>query len=125
MSDTDDTAPAPEPEEKQGFQFPSTMTVLVIVTFLVWLAAFLIPSGTYQHDENGVPQPYVGRQDTVNLDYRDTDGPEDCPTDEDPRGRVKVLIPFTEETNVGKFVYHCHIGEHEDNGMMQVIEVVP
>jgi len=57
MSDTDDTAPAPEPEEKQGFQFPSTMTVLVIVTFLVWLAAFLIPSGTYQHDENGVPQP--------------------------------------------------------------------
>ena len=57
MSDTDDTTPAPEPEEKQGFQFPSTMTVLVIVTFLVWLAAFLIPSGTYQHDENGVPQP--------------------------------------------------------------------
>jgi suppressor of ftsI len=74
---------------------------------------------------NGVPQPYVGRQDTVNLDYRDTDGPEDCPTDDDPHGRVKVLIPFTEETNVGKFVYHCHIGEHEDNGMMQVIEVVP
>lgn len=74
---------------------------------------------------NGVPQPYVGRQDTVNLDYRDTDGPEDCPTDDDPKGRVKVLIPFTEETNLGKFVYHCHIGEHEDNGMMQVIEVVP
>ena len=74
---------------------------------------------------NGVPQPYVGRQDTVNLDYRDTDGPVDCPTDDDPRGRVKVLIPFTEETNLGKFVYHCHIGEHEDNGMMQVIEVVP
>lgn len=74
---------------------------------------------------NGVPQPYLGRQDTVNLDYRDTDGPVDCPTDDDPRGRVKVLIPFTEETNLGKFVYHCHIGEHEDNGMMQVIEVVP
>lgn len=76
-------------------------------------------------ERNGVPEPYVGRQDTVNLDYRDTDGPEDCPTNDDPRGRVKVLIPFTEETNLGKFVYHCHIGEHEDNGMMQVIEVVP
>ncbi|HEX2302692.1 MAG TPA: hypothetical protein VHH57_03625 [Gaiella sp.] len=33
------------------------MTVLVIVTFLVWVAAFLIPSGTYEHDENGVPVP--------------------------------------------------------------------
>jgi FtsP/CotA-like multicopper oxidase with cupredoxin domain len=74
---------------------------------------------------NGEPQPFVGRQDTVNLDYRDTEGPEDCPTDDDPRGRVRVLVPFTEPTNVGKFVYHCHIGEHEDNGMMQVIEVVP
>ncbi|HEY9458957.1 MAG TPA: hypothetical protein VIQ56_13725 [Gaiella sp.] len=57
MSDTGDAPSTPEPEEKQGFQFPSTMTVLVIVTFLVWLAAFLIPSGTYVHDENGVPQP--------------------------------------------------------------------
>ena len=33
------------------------MTVLVIVTFLVWLAAFLIPPGTYERDESGVPQP--------------------------------------------------------------------
>lgn len=74
---------------------------------------------------NGEALPSVGRQDTVNLDFRDTDGPKDCPADGDPRGRVKVLIPFTEETNLGKFVYHCHIGEHEDNGMMQVIEVVP
>ena len=23
--------------EKKGFQFPSTMTVLIIVTFIVWL----------------------------------------------------------------------------------------
>jgi len=42
--------------EKKGFQFPSTMTVLVIVTFLVWLAAFIIPSGRYDR-EDGVPQP--------------------------------------------------------------------
>ena len=62
MTDEADTAvgeveaEAKEPEKK-GFQFPSTMTVLVIVTFLVCLAAFLIPAGTYQHDENGVPQP--------------------------------------------------------------------
>lgn len=75
-------------------------------------------------EANGEELASIGRQDTVNLDYRDTDGPKDCPTDDDPRGRVKVLIPFTEPTNLGKFVYHCHIGEHEDNGMMQVIEVV-
>ena len=49
-------AEAKEPAKK-GFEFPGTLTVLVIVTFLVWLAAFIIPSGTYQHDESGVPQP--------------------------------------------------------------------
>jgi uncharacterized ion transporter superfamily protein YfcC len=52
------SAAASEPQpEKKGFQFPSTMTVLVIVTFLVWLAAFIIPAGTYERDEAGVPQP--------------------------------------------------------------------
>jgi uncharacterized ion transporter superfamily protein YfcC len=50
------TAAATEPEKK-GFQFPSTLTVLVIVTFLVWLAAFIIPAGTYERDESGVPEP--------------------------------------------------------------------
>lgn len=51
-----EAAPPAEPEQK-GFQFPNTMTVLIIVTFLVWIAAFLIPSGVYKHDENGVPKP--------------------------------------------------------------------
>ncbi len=53
---TDPTAPAAEPEKK-GFEFPSTMTVLIIVTLLVWIAAFLIPSGTYDRDEDGIPEP--------------------------------------------------------------------
>lgn len=60
-------AAPPEPEEK-GFQFPNTMTVLIIVTFLVWVAAFLIPSGVYQHDENGVPKP---------GSYQQIDSPQD------------------------------------------------
>lgn len=56
--EVDKPAGAPEePEEKKGFQFPSTMTVLVIVTLLVWLAAFVIPSGTYERDDAGVPEP--------------------------------------------------------------------
>jgi uncharacterized ion transporter superfamily protein YfcC len=53
MSNVETTA---EPKKKR-FEFPSTMTVLILVTLLVWVAAFLIPSGTYQHDETGVPKP--------------------------------------------------------------------
>jgi FtsP/CotA-like multicopper oxidase with cupredoxin domain len=36
---------------------------------------------------------------------------------------VVVRMRFTDFT--GKFVFHCHILNHEDNGMMAVIEVVP
>ena len=54
--------------QKKGFQFPSTMTVLIIVTFFVWLAAFLIPSGTYERSEDGVPEP---------GSYRQIDSPQD------------------------------------------------
>lgn len=35
---------------------------------------------------------------------------------------VTISIPFAE---VGDFVYHCHILEHEDGGMMAKITVVP
>lgn len=34
---------------------------------------------------------------------------------------IKVGIPFAE---VGDFVYHCHIGEHQDGGMMAHIRVI-
>jgi FtsP/CotA-like multicopper oxidase with cupredoxin domain len=33
-----------------------------------------------------------------------------------------VEIPFSQ---LGEFVYHCHILEHEDGGMMAKIRVVP
>jgi FtsP/CotA-like multicopper oxidase with cupredoxin domain len=36
---------------------------------------------------------------------------------------IKVVIPFTDPVIVGKFVYHCHAVDHEDKGMMGVIEV--
>ena len=58
---------------------------------------------------NGQPSEFIGRQDVVNLPVQ---------------GTVKILIPFTNPVIVGKFVYHCHIVSHEDNGMMAVIEVV-
>ena len=38
-----------------------------------------------------------------------------------PVQTVVVKIPFAE---VGDFVYHCHIGEHQDGGMMAHIRVI-
>jgi uncharacterized ion transporter superfamily protein YfcC len=55
--------------EKKGFQFPSTMTVLILVTLLVWIAAFLIASGTYEHDETGVPTPGSYREIASPQDF--------------------------------------------------------
>ena len=38
-----------------------------------------------------------------------------------PGGYVKILSKFVDFT--GKFVLHCHILDHEDRGMMQLVEV--
>ena len=37
--------------------------------------------------------------------------------------QVDVKIKFTDHT--GRYVFHCHVLEHEDNGMMGQFEVVP
>ncbi|MFT4040099.1 MAG: multicopper oxidase family protein [Thermomicrobiales bacterium] len=55
---------------------------------------------------NDEPYPAVGHQDTVNLPAF---------------GKVVVRIPFLDFT--GKFVYHCHILNHADMGMMATVEV--
>jgi hypothetical protein len=39
-------------------------------------------------------------------------------------GRVFVSIPFKAPQQEGRFVFHCHILEHEDGGMMAPIEVL-
>jgi FtsP/CotA-like multicopper oxidase with cupredoxin domain len=57
---------------------------------------------------NGDANDAVGWQDTVILPIR---------------GEVVVRIHFRDF--VGRFVYHCHILNHEDNGMMAVVEVAP
>ncbi|HKX12969.1 MAG TPA: multicopper oxidase family protein, partial [bacterium] len=89
-------------------------------------------------EQNGQPVNFIGRQDTVALDFRAQDAghPDRCQCDDsgncqnctcatsaDPQGSVKVRIPFTNPVILGDFVYHCHIGEHEDHGMMQNISV--
>lgn len=75
------------------------------------LHTFHIHQGPYQLTEiNGVPQPADDHRDIVDVPIR---------------GEVKVIIPFTDPTIVGRFVYHCHILSHEDKGMMATIEVTP
>ena len=56
-------------------------------------------------EENGKAVESVVWQDVVNVPAA---------------GRVKVRIAF--DDFAGRTVYHCHILDHEDNGMMGVIE---
>ncbi len=62
---------------------------------------------------NGVPQKADSLRDTITLPIGQPGKP----------GVVKVIIPFTDPTIVGRFVYHCHVVKHEDKGMMGTIEV--
>ncbi|MGZ8215801.1 multicopper oxidase family protein [Methylomagnum sp.] len=64
---------------------------------------------------NGAAQPFNGYNDVVTL--------PPAPSDTQP-SVVKVLIPFTDPVILGEFVYHCHIIQHEDQGMMSVIRVI-
>ncbi len=57
--------------------------------------------------------------DTVPIPVGGWSGGQFIPT------KVVVLMDFREKNIVGTFVYHCHFLEHEDNGMMARIQVVP
>lgn len=67
---------------------------------------------------NGKPVPKEERQfyDTINVPYWDGESPT-YPS-------VKVRMDFRGAV-VGDFVYHCHILDHEDLGMMAIIRVNP
>jgi len=66
---------------------------------------------------NGIPidEPFL--RDTINVAYWDGTSPQ-FPS-------VKLRMDFRDPQIVGTFLYHCHLLEHEDGGMMGVIEVVP
>jgi suppressor of ftsI len=57
---------------------------------------------------NGRPYNANGQQDTIALPYNG--------------GQVVIRDLFHDFT--GRFVYHCHILNHEDLGMMLVVDVV-
>ncbi|MGA2127405.1 MAG: multicopper oxidase domain-containing protein, partial [Xanthobacteraceae bacterium] len=63
---------------------------------------------------NGVPCEEDSLRDTFSVPPATEIGPSS----------LQVIIPFTDPVIVGKFVYHCHAVDHEDKGMMGVIEVV-
>jgi FtsP/CotA-like multicopper oxidase with cupredoxin domain len=68
-------------------------------------------------DWNGVPvnEPFL--RDTVNVAYWDGNSPV-YPS-------VKLRMDFRDPRITGTFVYHCHLLEHEDGGMMGTIRVLP
>jgi hypothetical protein len=55
-------------------------------------------------------------RDTVDVPYWSGSGPYHS---------VTVRMDFSDPSVVGTFVYHCHILEHEDGGMMGEIQVLP
>lgn len=54
----------------------------------------------------GTPEPFAAWKDVVNVR---------------PGEIVRLAVPLRDFT--GRTVYHCHIAEHEDRGMMGVLEV--
>jgi FtsP/CotA-like multicopper oxidase with cupredoxin domain len=55
---------------------------------------------------NGKPEPYRAWKDTVLVRAKET---------------VRIRIPFRDYA--GKTVYHCHVLDHEDLGMMGIVEI--
>ena len=55
-------------------------------------------------------------RDTVDLPYWSGSGPYPS---------VKLRMDFRDPNVIGTFVYHCHILQHEDGGMMGEIQVLP
>jgi FtsP/CotA-like multicopper oxidase with cupredoxin domain len=66
---------------------------------------------------NGSPINDTFLRDTVNIPYWDGKSAA-YPS-------VTLRLDFRDPNSVGTFVYHCHLLEHEDGGMMGAIRVTP
>jgi FtsP/CotA-like multicopper oxidase with cupredoxin domain len=67
-------------------------------------------------ESNGVPVNEPVLRDIFNVPYWNGSGPYPS---------VKLRMDFRNPLIVGTFVYHCHLLEHEDGGMMGTILVKP
>jgi FtsP/CotA-like multicopper oxidase with cupredoxin domain len=68
-----------------------------------------------ERDGKKVREPSL--RDTIDLPYWDGKSPE-YPS-------VKLRMDFRSPDILGTFLFHCHILEHEDGGMMGSIKVIP
>ena len=59
-------------------------------------------------DRNGVPEPFRAWSDGINVPKHET---------------VRIIVRFDDYP--GKWMYHCHILDHEDAGMMGILAVTP
>jgi FtsP/CotA-like multicopper oxidase with cupredoxin domain len=66
---------------------------------------------------NGVPVDEPFLRDTINVAYWDGRSPQ-YPS-------VRLRMDFRDPSIEGTFLYHCHLLEHEDGGMMGTIRVLP
>ena len=57
-------------------------------------------------DRNGVPEPYRSWKDVVNVPKHST---------------ARFIVRY--DNYPGKWMFHCHILDHEDHGMMGVLEI--
>ncbi len=84
-----------------------TLEIWEIINYHAWDLPFHLHSYPFQVLEiNGQAPVFRAWHDVLNLKHQD---------------RARILIPFRGYT--GKTVYHCHISEHEDTGMMGILEV--
>ncbi|MGB5592416.1 MAG: multicopper oxidase family protein [Crocosphaera sp.] len=99
----------------EAYQHNSIQTQVKLNTIEEWQ---LINTGVMDHpfhvhinkfqviSRNGIPNPYKTWKDTILVRRGET---------------VRIRIPFQDFT--GKTVYHCHILDHEDLGMMGTLEI--
>lgn len=81
------------------------------------------PAGLFQKNKTpGGIAPLLAEAETQGAVWHDSIPVPPAKDDKTP-GRVAIVIPFLDPHQVGTFVYHCHILEHEDGGMMGVVEV--
>jgi FtsP/CotA-like multicopper oxidase with cupredoxin domain len=66
---------------------------------------------------NGIPLDEPFLRDTINVAYWDGRSRQ-YPS-------AKLRMDFRDPNVVGTFVYHCHLLEHEDGGMMGLVRVEP
>jgi FtsP/CotA-like multicopper oxidase with cupredoxin domain len=92
---------------------------LEVHEFHIHQTHFLVLSQNNFEANGSETDPSIQRQflDTIHVPYWDGNPKHPYPS-------VKVRIDFRGH-DIGDFVYHCHIAEHEDGGMMAIIRVMP